>query len=230
MCIDLGRDETNKMIDELEEADVIMFGEVGIGNTTTASALIAALTGVNVASVCGSGASTTRDGINDETVARKIAIIEEALKFHRESLAAGNPIKALSAVGGAEICAIVGGMLESSKRDVAILVDGFIVTAAAMIACMIDPMVCRLLLFATTSTEKGQMIAIEYILEIAKTISISVPAKTALDMLDMGLRLGETSGLITSTPLLRSACSTFGLATLNDVLDLDVGSKSSKTK
>ena len=224
MCIDLGRDETNKMIDELEEADVIMFGEVGIGNTTTASALIAALTGVNVASVCGSGASTTRDGINDETVARKIAIIEEALKFHRESLAAGNPIKALSAVGGAEICAIVGGMLESSKRDVAILVDGFIVTAAAMIACMIDPMVCRLLLFATTSTEKGQMIAIEYILEIAKTISIPVPAKPALDM---GLRLGEASGSITSTPLLRSACSIFGLATLNDVLDLGVGSKSS---
>jgi NaMN:DMB phosphoribosyltransferase len=147
MCIDLGREETNKMIDELEEADVIMFGEVGIGNTTTASALIAALTGVSV-----------------------------------------------------------------------------------NVACMIDPMVCRLLLFATKSTEKGQMIAIEYILEIAKTISISVPAKTALDMLDMGLRLGETSGLITNTPLLRSACSTFGLATLNDVLDLDVGSKSSKTK
>jgi nicotinate-nucleotide--dimethylbenzimidazole phosphoribosyltransferase len=225
MCIAVGRDETSKMIDEMD-ADVIMFGEVGIGNTTTASALIAALTGANVATVCGSGASITRDGINDEIVARKIDIIKEALKYHRNtsSLLGNNPIQALSAVGGAEICSVVGGMMEASKRDVAILVDGFIVTTAAMIACMIDPMVCRVLLFSTKSTEKGQMIAIESITKMATANSIPVDGFIVKPALDMGLRMGEASGCITSVPLLRSACAIVSsLATLNDVLSLEMG-------
>ena len=224
MCIDLGREETSKMINEMGGgATVIMFGEVGIGNSTTASILIAALTGVNddVSTVCGSGASITRDGINDEIVARKIDIIKEALEFHRNSSLSNNPMQALSAVGGAEISSMVGGMLEASKRDVAILVDGFIVTVAAMIACMIDPMVCRVLLFSTKSTEKGQMIAWLVIMKMATANSIPVPSKPALDM---GLRMGEASGCITSVPLLRSACAIVSsLATLNDVMCLEMG-------
>lgn len=231
MCIEVGRDETLSLMNEMDRSktttNVIMFGEVGIGNTTTASALIAALTGVDVATVCGSGASVTRDGINQEIVKRKIDIIQEALTFHHHNTTSydtsllNNPMRALSAVGGAEICSIVGGMLESSKHNVAILVDGFIVTTAAMIACMIDPMVCRLLLFATKSTEKGQLIAIKTINEIATANSIPVPTRPALDM---GLRMGEASGCITSVPLLRSACATISsLATLNDVMCLEMG-------
>jgi len=222
MCIDVGREETTKMMDEMGGANVIMFGEVGIGNTTTAAALIAALTGVDVATVCGSGASVTRDGINEEIVARKIDIVKEALDFHSNASSLnGNPMQALGAVGGAEICSMVGGMLEASKHDVAILVDGFIVTTAAMIACMIDPMVSRLLLFSTKSTEKGQVIAITTITEIATANSIPVHTKPALDM---GLRMGEASGCITSVPLLRSACATISsLATLNDVMCLEMG-------
>ncbi|KAL7459469.1 hypothetical protein ACHAWC_011158 [Mediolabrus comicus] len=218
MCIDLGREEAKKMIREIG-ADVILFGEVGIGNTTTASALIASLTDVPTADVCGSGASTTRDGINDEVVSRKIAIIDEAIKFHGSNF--GNPIKALSTMGGAEICAMVGGMLEASDSGMAILVDGFIVTTAAMIACMIDPKVTRVLLLSTKSTEKGQMIAIECITKVAEANSIPAPTKPALDM---GLRMGEASGCITSYPLLQSACAIISnLATLNDVLALDMG-------
>jgi len=224
MCINVGREETTKMMDEMGGgANVIMFGEVGIGNTTTAAALIAALTGVDVVTVCGSGASVTRDGINEEIVARKIDIVKEALDFHSNNASSmnGNPMQALSAVGGAEICSMVGGMLEASKHDVAILVDGFIVTTAAMIACMIDPMVSRLLLFSTKSTEKGQVIAITTITEIATANSIPVHTKPALDM---GLRMGEASGCITSVPLLRSACATISsLATLNDVMCLEMG-------
>eukprot|EP00986_Skeletonema_menzelii_P010186 scaffold4868_cov83-Skeletonema_menzelii.AAC.5 len=221
ICIEVGRDETNKLMKEMGGTNVIMFGEVGIGNTTTASALIAALTHVNVATVCGSGASTTRDGINEEIVARKIDIIQEALNFHGSTSLSNNPLQALSAVGGAEICSMVGGILEASKHDVAILVDGFIVTTAAMIACMIDPMVCRVLLFSTKSTEKGQMIAIRTITEIATANSIPVQTTPALDM---GLRMGEASGCITSVPLLRSACAIISnLATLNDVMCLEMG-------
>lgn len=221
MCIEVGRDETNKLMDGMGGVNVIMFGEVGIGNTTTASALIAALTSVDVATVCGSGASTTRDGINEEIVARKIDIIQEALIFHSSASLSENPMQALSSVGGAEICSMVGGMLEASKHDVAILVDGFIVTTAAMIACMIDPMVCRVLLFSTKSTEKGQMIAISTIKKIAADNSIPVQNNPALDM---GLRMGEASGCITSVPLLRSACAIISsLATLNDVMCLEMG-------
>jgi nicotinate-nucleotide--dimethylbenzimidazole phosphoribosyltransferase len=223
MCLAVGRAETSKVIDEME-LDVIMFGEVCIGNTTSASALIAALIGANVTAVCGSGASITRDGINDEIVARKNDIINEALQFHSSLQLLGNPIEALSAVGGAEICSVVGGMMEASKRDVAILVDGFIVTTAAMIACMIDPMVCRVLLFSSKSTEKGQMIAIESISEMAAANCILLDGFIVKPALDMGLRMGEASGCITSVPLLRSACAIVSnLATLNDVLSLEMG-------
>ena len=230
-CLQLGREETNKLMDDIIGGiDVIMFGEVGIGNTTTASALIAALTGVqdvDVATVCGSGASITRDGTNEEIVSNKIDIIKEALEFHNsDSSLKGNPMKALSAMGGAEICSMVGGMLEASRHNVAVLVDGFIVTTAAMIACMIDPAVSRVLLFATKSTERGQLIAISTIEEIAAKSShfYSIPVTTIKPALDMGLRMGEASGCITCVPLLRSACAVISdLATLNDVMTLEMG-------
>ena len=88
----------------------------------------------------------------------------------------GAHLKALTAVGGAEIAAMVGSMLEASERDIPILVDGFIVTTAAMIACQIDPSVTRVLLFATQSTEKGQAIALDIISKIATSNCIMKPA------------------------------------------------------
>ena len=217
-CIQIGRAETGAFVDEAG-ADVVVFGEVGIGNTTTSSALIAALCGIeDVGSLCGTGASTTRDGIDDDAVGKKVSIIEEAMRYHRgvgtSCALRGEPIRALAAVGGAEISAMVGGMLECSDRDLPILVDGFIVTTAAMIACMIDPQVSRLLLFATRSTERGQAVA----LGVIRDISIPAPAPPALDM---GLRMGEATGALLAVPLVRSACAVMSeLATLNEVLGL----------
>ena len=219
-CFMAGREETGKFIDEVN-ASIIIFGEVGIGNTTTSSALIAALTGVDVESLCiGTGASTTRDGIDDDVVAKKISIIKEAMQYHDESSMKGAPLEALRAVGGAEIAAIVAGMLESSDRDVPILVDGFIVTTAAMIACKMDPSVTRLLLFATQSTEKGQAIALDVISDIAKSNGIPVPVMPALNM---NLRMGEGTGALMAIPLVRSSCAVVAeLATLNEVLGLEM--------
>ena len=214
-CLMTGRKETSKFIND---GNVVIFGEVGIGNTTTSSALIAALTGEDVESLCGTGASTTRDGVNDEAISKKIAIIKQALEYHKSSTLKGSPLKALQAVGGAEIAAMVGGMLEASERDVPILVDGFIVTTAALIACLMDASVTRVLLFATQSTEMGQAVALNAISDIAKSNDTPVPVTPALNM---NLRMGEATGSLLAMPLVRSACAVVAeLATLNEVLGI----------
>lgn len=217
-CILVGRRETSKFIDEME-SDIVIFGEVGIGNTTTSSALIVALCGIDVKSVCGTGASITRDGIDNDVIAKKISIIEEAMAYHTAATTLkGAPLSSLAAVGGAEIAAIVGGILEATDRDIPILVDGFIVSTAAMIACHINPFVTRNLVFATQSTERGQPVALDVINEIAKSNNIPTPSPPALTM---NLRMGEGTGALLAIPLVRSACAVVAeLATLNEVLGL----------
>jgi nicotinate-nucleotide--dimethylbenzimidazole phosphoribosyltransferase len=225
-CMRIGRDETSNFVREID-ADVVVFGEVGIGNTTTCSALISALCGVSdPSSVCGTGSapppssSSSSDGDAD-IISKKSSIIDMAMRRVRENLQiplANDPILALRAVGGAEIASIVGGMLECSMRDMPILVDGYIVTTCAMISCMIDPSVCRLLMFATRSTEVGQLMALDVIRDIARSHDLPLPPMPALDM---GLRMGEATGALLALPLIRSACSIVAeLATLDEVLGL----------
>ena len=94
----------------------------------------------------------------------------------------------LAALGGSEIAAMVGCILESSDQEtyhnagVPILVDGFIVTAAALVAALLEPRACRVMFLATTSTEAGQAIAIESLQAVAQKHGIVVPASPALDM------------------------------------------------
>ncbi|KAL9185087.1 hypothetical protein ACHAXT_002864 [Thalassiosira profunda] len=217
-CLVVGLEETHAFIMETK-ADVIVFGEVGIGNTTTSSALIAALTEEDADSLCGTGASTTRDGINDEVVNKKVAIVKEAMERHWPAKGQISPARAaLASVGGAEIVAMVGGMLEAADQDIPVLVDGFIVTTAAMIACMMDSKVARVLLFATQSTERGQAAALAKIDEIAKANDIPPPAAPTLNM---NLRMGEATGALMAVPLARSACAIVSeLATLDEVLGI----------
>ncbi|KAL7549165.1 hypothetical protein ACHAWF_012438 [Thalassiosira exigua] len=220
-CISAGKVEVAKFIEEQGASanqTIVMFGEVGIGNTTTSAALIAALTGItDIPSLSGSGASTSRDGINPDIVSKKVGIVQQAMKRHGSLV--GDPRKALQAVGGAEICAIVGGMLEASHRNTPILVDGFIVATAAMVACEMDPSVCCALLFATSSTEKGQAVALQTIQGIAKRLDLPSLAKPALNM---ELRMGEATGCLTAVPLAKSACAIMKMATLERVLTIDM--------
>ena len=216
-CMLAGRQEVRRCIEEMA-TNVLIFGEVGIGNTTASSALIAAITGEPVDTLCGSGASTTRDGHNPAIMNKKVTLVKEALAYHGTGMK-NNPIEALRNVGGAEIAAIVGGMLEASERDVAILVDGFIVTTAAMIACCMSPNVIRVLLFATRSTEQGQVIALQKIQNIAKEKKIPAPSEPALNM---NLRMGEGTGGLIATPMLRSAAAILSdLATLEAVMSME---------
>jgi nicotinate-nucleotide--dimethylbenzimidazole phosphoribosyltransferase len=220
-CILAGREETKRCIRKMQEVQLLVFGEVGIGNTTSSSALIAALTGEPVDTLCGSGA--TKDRIGDENIiSNKIKIIEEAIQCHSASQMANNPTMALENVGGAEIAAIVGGILEASEKNIPVLVDGFIVTTAAMIAVLMSPAVCRILCFATRSTERGQQVAIDTIKRIAIQNGFPEPTEPALDM---SLRMGEATGALMAVPLLRSAAAIISdLATLETVLKLELES------
>ena len=181
--------------------------------------MLAALTGTkDLKSLCGVGASTNRDGVNDAAVAKKVTIIDEAMRYHETTQFLGKPLLALQKVGGTEIAALVGGMLECSEKDIPVLVDGFMVTTAAMIACQMDPTVTKLLIFATQSTEKGQTVALNEIGGIARLNNIPAPVMPALNM---QLRMGEATGALLAIPLVKSACAVVSdLATLNEVLGL----------
>ena len=217
-CILAGRQEVKKYVQTNSgQVHVFVFGEVGIGNTTACSALLASLTEKAVDTLCGAGATATRTD-DESIIMKKIGIVRESLSFHKGDVC-HSPLQALKNVGGAEIAAIVGGILEAAECDVAVLVDGFIVSTAAMIACQISPSTCRALLFATKSTEMGQNIAFETIKTIATDHDIPEPSKPALDM---NLRMGEGSGALSAIPILKSSVAILSdLATLEKVLTLE---------
>merc|ERR1712238_329280 len=166
-----------------------------------------------VVDLCGGGAFATHT-VDDEKIKRKIEIVETALKKHEGSL--GESISILSKVGGSEIAALVGAMIEASDRKIAILVDGFIVTAAALIAVRMKPSVCNALFLTTKSAEKGQVAAIEQIQAIAREQNLPVPASPALSM---GLRMGECTGALLAVPILQSSATMItNMATIQDIL------------
>ena len=211
-CLDMGKEA---IVEAAEKAScqVVALGEVGIGNTTTASTLIAALTGKPVADLCGGGAFASHVA-DDAKIMRKIEIVESALQKHKGSL--GEAISVLSRVGGAEIAALVGAMIEASNRKIAVLVDGFIVTAAALVAVRMKPSVCNVLFFSTKSAEKGQIAAIEQIQRIAQEHNLPIPASPALSM---GLRMGECTGALLAVPILQSSTTMISnMATIQDIL------------
>ena len=165
-------------------------GDMGIGNTTAASALVAALTGAPVEEVTGRGT-----GIDDETFRRKVSVIRQALEINhvdcRDSLAA------LAKVGGFEIAGLVGVILAGAATRTPVLIDGFISVAAALVACRLaQPAPVRdYLAIAHLSVERGHQ-------RIARELAL-VP------LLDFRMRLGEGTGAALAMPLLDAACAIF---------------------
>lgn len=205
--------------DSLEKtsANVFVFGEVGIGNTTTSSAILAALTGIEVDKLCDAGATVGRT-VDESAIQKKRTIISQALQLHGNTV--GKPMLALAKYGGAEIASLVGAILEACDRNIAVLVDGFIVSTAAAVAAHMSPSVCRMLFFATKSSERGQQIAIESIQSIAREHKIPAPPTPAIHM---SLRLGEGTGAIMAIPILRSAATVLSdLGTLEEVMNLEI--------
>jgi nicotinate-nucleotide--dimethylbenzimidazole phosphoribosyltransferase len=167
-----------------EGADVMLLGEIGIGNTTAAAALTSALLGVAPRDVVGAGT-----GIGNDVLARKVTVVEEALSLHRAD--PSDPIDVLSAVGGLEIAALAGCALESARQRIPVILDGYVTNAAALVAAAIDRGVAPYLLASHCSPEPGARVALQH-------LGLS-------PLFDLGLRLGEGTGAALAFPVLRSA-------------------------
>jgi nicotinate-nucleotide--dimethylbenzimidazole phosphoribosyltransferase len=176
-----------------EGTDLLALGEMGIGNTTAAAALAAALFSGGGEQWAGRGT-----GIDDAGLARKRAVIDAALALH--AAVAGDPLAAAMALGGRELAAILGSVLAARVLRVPVLLDGFVCTAAAAPLAMIRPGGLDHARVAHVSAEAGHR-ALAAALE-------QVP------LLDLGMRLGEASGAAVAIPILRAAVACHaGMAT-----------------
>lgn len=180
-CLERGA----QIVDELAAAgtNVLLFGEMGIGNTSAAALLVSALTGAPLDACVGRGA-----GHDDAGLARKHAVLARVQARHAN---AREPLAALAAFGGCEIAMMAGAMLAGAARRMVIVVDGFIVTAALLVAARLRPAVLDYCVFAHSSAEAGHKRALA--------------ALDAKPLLDLGLRLGEGTGAALAWPLLVSA-------------------------
>lgn len=166
--------------------DLIAVGEMGIANTTAASAIVAALTQRSPAEVTGRGT-----GVDDAAWRRKCEIIAAALDLHAPD--SEDPISVLMAVGGFEIAALAGVMVGAASAGAPVLLDGFITGAAALIAARLAPAVQPYMIAAHRSVEPGHRIVLE-------TLALE-------PLFDLGLRLGEGSGAALAIPIVRSAAA-----------------------
>ena len=177
--------------------DLICLGEMGIANTTAASAIYAALFGGDVEDWVGDGA-----GSDPDQTARKVAAIKVGLERHAASL--HDPLEVLRCFGGREIAAMAGTILSARAERIPVLVDGFVATASAVVLYKIDPSMLDHCLFSHVSAEKAHRKALE--------------AMQVEPLLDLGMRLGEGTGAALGAMLVKSAASTHsGMATFVDV-------------
>ncbi|MFJ7315027.1 nicotinate-nucleotide--dimethylbenzimidazole phosphoribosyltransferase [Pseudomonas sp. NPDC098747] len=187
LALQAGRDSVLRA--KAAGAQLFIGGEMGIGNTTAASALACALLDCPVAHLTGPGT-----GLNAEGVSHKAQVIERALALHAAQR--GDALQTLFNLGGFEIAALVGAYLACAQEGVAVLVDGFICTVAALVAVRLNPACREWLLFGHRGAEPGH----RHVLE----------ALSAEPLLELGLRLGEGSGAALAVPLLRLACDLHG--------------------
>ena len=164
--------------------NVLLLGEMGIGNTSVASLLLARLAGVPLAECTGAGT-----GLDAAGIARKQAVLEQALAAN---LGATGPLAALAALGGFEVATLAGAVLQAASERRVIVVDGFITSAAVLVAARLAPAVPERCVFSHRSGERGHARMLEEL--------------RAEPLLDLGLRLGEGSGAALAWPLLESAC------------------------
>ena len=166
---------------------------MGIGNTTSASAIAAALTGETVEAVVGTGAAA-----DEACMARKRSAIRRALTLHAADL--GTPLGLLRCIGGLEIAAMCGFFLGAAARRVPVLTDGFIATAAAALAVRLSPAASGYLFASHRSAEPGH----------AHFLAIL----NQRPLLDLGMRLGEGTGAALAMKLMQAAIAAFtGMAT-----------------
>jgi len=194
-----GRDSVLRARDAGTE--LFIGGEMGIGNTTVASAVGCSLLGCPAPLLVGPGTGLDAQGIN-----HKAQVIERALQLHAAQ--SGDALGSLRALGGFEVAALVGAYLACAQEGIPALVDGFICTVAALVAVSINPSCRPWLLFGHRGAEPGH----RHVLETLQ----------AEPLLELGLRLGEGSGAALAVPLLRLACELHnGMATFAEAAVAD---------
>ncbi|MBF0108819.1 MAG: nicotinate-nucleotide--dimethylbenzimidazole phosphoribosyltransferase [Magnetococcales bacterium] len=161
-------------------------GEMGIGNTTAASAVGSILTGTAPEAMTGPGTGLDRQGILE-----KSRLIAKAIAFHQVSQ--DDPLDAMRRLGGLEMAALTGFYLASAQAGIPCVIDGFITTVAALAALRFRPEIHPWLLFSHMSKEPGHVAVLQ--------------AAKAVPVLSLGMRLGEASGAATLIPLVRIACA-----------------------
>ncbi|MED5618234.1 nicotinate-nucleotide--dimethylbenzimidazole phosphoribosyltransferase [Ideonella sp. BN130291] len=163
--------------------NVVLFGEMGIGNTSSAALLMARLGHLPIAQCTGRGT-----GLDDAGVARKTAVLEQVLQRHAQASA---PMEALAALGGFEIAMLVGALLQAAHERRLMVIDGFIVGAALLVAQQLAPAIGDYCVFAHRGAEAGHA----HLLRLLD----------GQPLLELGLRLGEGSGAALAWPLVDAA-------------------------
>nr|WP_131112546.1 nicotinate-nucleotide--dimethylbenzimidazole phosphoribosyltransferase [Sulfuricystis thermophila] len=180
-----------RIVAQLDEAgcNVVGFGEMGIGNTASASLISHCLTGAPLADCVGRGT-----GLDDAGLARKRQLLQQALDVWLQR--SDEPLAVLARYGGFEIATMAGGMLEAARRKMLVLVDGFISGAAALIAAKLAPAFLDYAVFSHLSQERGHQVQLAHL--------------GARPLIDLDLRLGEGTGAALAWPLVKSASAMLG--------------------
>lgn len=182
-------------------------GEMGISNTTPATALYSAYLDIDPADITGAGT-----GLDSKGIAHKTNVITRSLKANSAAIESGDPVEVLAALGGYEIAALAGLILGAAKNEQVVLVDGFISTAAYTAAAAICPHVEDYAFFSHASAEQGHR-------KILSALGIK-------PMHDLGLRLGEGTGAALTLFLLRAACNIFNDMATFSAAGVDKGAES----
>ena len=199
---------------KLDGVSILGVGEMGIGNTTTSSAVLSALTGASVEDVTGRGG-----GLTDAAFLKKKHVIEHALQLHRPDKT--DAIDVLSKVGGFDLCAMTGVFLGAAKQRIPVVVDGFISIVAALCAARLSPAAKAYFIGSHRSFEIGFQLA-------ARELGLH-------PCLDLGMRLGEGSGCPIAFRVVEAACAvmctmaTFPEAAINDEYLTQIRAKDSFT-
>ena len=203
--LEQGFDYANKLVAKqiAQGSDILLFGEMGIANTSSAAALMSALTSYNVEECVGRGT-----GITDEQLQQKVVLIKQALSrigatnFSAKSLDNDAVLSILAELGGFEIVQMVAAILAAAAMSVPVVIDGFIVSVAALVAIRLNENVANYLIFSHVSEEKAHQALLEEL--------ISAQNFTQYDgqpLLNLRLRLGEGTGAALAFGLIKSAAS-----------------------
>jgi nicotinate-nucleotide--dimethylbenzimidazole phosphoribosyltransferase len=165
-------------------ADLLISGDMGIGNTTPATALVAAVLGVPAADVTGRGT-----GVDDAVLVHKQELIQQAV----DRVGSRPPLGLLAGLGGADLAASVGFLTEAARRGVPVLLDGLIAVACGLVADTLEPGAAAWFAAGHRSTEPAQGLALDKL--------------GLVPLLDLGMRLGEGSGAVAAVPVVRSAAA-----------------------